>query len=121
MDIFLVNQLFEILPNAIGSIRIFSHLKQIFPGKNYTNQGGTTILSLQPLCNRITTSGQDPHELSRWSFVTITGRDDSIVTIISAYRICETSITNAVHITNAMQKLQFQEERDQDQEDIRKK
>ena len=83
--------------------------------------GGTAIITQQPLCNGITTSGQDPHGLGRWLFITITGREQSIITIISAYRVCDINIQNAGPITNAKQQWQILEERDQEQEDIRQK
>ena len=63
--------------------------------------GGTTIITQQPLCNGITNSGQDPHSFGRWSFITIAGREQSIITIISKYRVCDIQIQNAGHITNA--------------------
>ena len=40
--------------------------------------GGTTIITLPPFSFGITTSGSDPHGLSRCSYITI----------ISAYRVC---------------------------------
>ena len=52
--------------------------------------GGTTIITQQPLFNGITNYGQDPHGFCRWSFITISGQEKSIIIIISAYRICDT-------------------------------
>ena len=83
--------------------------------------GGTAITIQQTLYNGITTSGKDPHGLGLWSFITITGREQSIITIISAYRVCNIKIQNAGPITNAKQQWQIIEERDQEQEDIRNK
>ena len=62
------------------------------PWKTLYKPGGATILSLQPICNGIISSGQDLRELGRWSFTTVTGRQNNIVTIISAYRIYDVSI-----------------------------
>ena len=59
------------------------------PWKALYKPGGTAIITQQPLCNGITTSGQDPHGLGRWSFIAIAGREQSIITIISAYRVCD--------------------------------
>ena len=52
------------------------------PWKTLYKPGGIAIITQQPLCNGITNSGQDPHGLGRWSFITISGREKSIITII---------------------------------------
>ena len=91
------------------------------PWKALYKPGGTAIITQQPLCNGITTSGQDPHGLGRWSFIIIAGREQSIITIISSYRVCDIKIQNAGHITNAKQQWQILEERDQEHEEIRNK
>ena len=83
--------------------------------------GGITIITQQLLCHGITYSGQDLHRLGRWSYITITSRVTSIITIISAYYICEIFIKNADPTTNAMQQWQILEERDQEHEDNRHK
>ena len=49
--------------------------------------GGTAIITLPPFNLGITTSGSDPAGLGRWSYITITGRDNNTLTIISAYRV----------------------------------
>ena len=54
--------------------------------------GCTAIITLPPLNSGMTTSSSDPHELGRWSYITIKGRDHNHLTIISAYRVCQTSI-----------------------------
>ena len=71
------------------------------PWKALYKPGGTSIITQQPLCNGIINSGQDPHGLGRWFFITISGREKSIITIISAYRIYDNQIQNAGPITNA--------------------
>ena len=40
----------------------------------------------------ITTSDSDPQGLGRWSYITNEERDYNHLTIISAYRVCQTSI-----------------------------
>ena len=50
--------------------------------------GCTAIITLPPLNSGMTTSSSDPHELGRWSYITIKGRDHNHLTIISAYRVC---------------------------------
>ena len=71
--------------------------------------GGTAIITQQSLCNGITDSGQDPHCLGRWYYITISEREHSIITIISAYRIFDIQIQNAGPLTNAKQQWQILE------------
>ena len=51
--------------------------------------GGTSILTLPPFSSGITNSGSVPHGLGRWSYISIKGRDNNYLTIISAYRVCQ--------------------------------
>ena len=83
--------------------------------------GGTAIITQQPLCNGIINSGQDPHELGRWFYIIISGRDNSIITIISAYRIFDISVQTVGLITNTKQQWNILKERDQEHEDNRHK
>ena len=68
---------------------------------------GTAIITQQSLYNGIINSGQDPHDLGRWFFITISGQKGSIVTIIFAYRICDIQIQNSSPITNVKQQWQI--------------
>ena len=81
--------------------------------------GGTTIITLPPLSFSITTSCSDPTGLGRWSYIAISGRDNNKLTIISAYRVCQTSITNAGPSTNIRQQLQRLEEQNLEDTNIR--
>ena len=65
--------------------------------------GGTAIITLPPFSSSITTSGSDPTRLGRWSYITISGRDNNKLSIISTYRVCQPSITNAGPSTNIRQ------------------
>ena len=89
--------------------------------KTLYKPGGTAIITQQPLCNGIPASRQDPHDLGRWSCITISGREHSIITILFAYRICDIQIQDAGSITNAKQQWKILEERNQEHEDIRNK
>ena len=88
------------------------------PWKALYKPGGIAIITQQPLCNGITSSVQDPHGLGRWSFITISGREQPIITIISVYRVCDIQIQNAGPITNAKQQWQILEERNEEHKDI---
>ena len=83
--------------------------------------GGTAILTQQPLCHGITTSNQESHGIDRWSYVTISGRDKLIISIISAYRICDTHIQTAGSTTNTMKQWKILEVQDEEHESIRNK
>ena len=65
--------------------------------------GGTAIITLPPFSSSITTSGSDPKGHGRRSYITITGRDNNKLTMISAYRVCQISIKNAGPTTNIRQ------------------
>jgi len=41
--------------------------------------------------SRVHSKGQDPYGLWRWSFVTLRGKQDSLITIVSAYRVSQKS------------------------------
>ena len=81
--------------------------------------GGTVIITLPPFSSGITTSGSDPHGLGWWSYITIKGRDHNHLTIISAYRVCQTSIKNAGPTTNIIQQWQRLEKQNLEDANIR--
>ena len=100
--------LYKLLLNDTGDIPI-SPLEKDFQWKELYNPVGTVIISLQPLCTGITSSGQNLHGLDRWSYITITGRQNNIIIIISAYRVCDPFIMNTCSISNIMQQWQILE------------
>ena len=55
--------------------------------------GGTTTLVVNKWVSHICGSGQDA--LGRWSYITLKGKQERKVTIISAYRVCENSLDQA--------------------------
>ena len=91
------------------------------PWKALYKPGRTAIITQKTLCNGFTTSGQDLHGLGRWSYITITGRDQSILSIIFVYLIYDVVIQTAGYITNTKQQWQTLEERDQEHKDTRQK
>ena len=73
--------------------------------------GGTAIITLPPFSPSITTSGSDPTELGRWSYITISGRDNIKLTVLSTYRVSQKSIKHAGLSTNIRQQWQRLEEK----------
>ena len=65
--------------------------------------GGTVTLYDGNWSGRLT-KGVDPHKLGRWSYVTLFGRNDTFLTIITGYRCCrKQTIATAGMITTYMQ------------------
>ena len=81
--------------------------------------GGTAIITLPPFSPSITTSGSDPTGLGRWSYITISGRDNIKLTIISAYRVYQKTIKHAGPSTNIRQQWQRLEEQNLEDTNIR--
>ena len=81
--------------------------------------GGTAIITLPLFSLSITTSGSDPTGLGRWSYITISSRDNNKLTIISAYRVCQKSIKHAGASTNIRQQWQRLEEQNLEDTNIR--
>ena len=59
------------------------------PWPSICKPGGTTTLTATNLSSRITSSGEDPHELGRWYYVTFGSINQAQLTIINAYRTCK--------------------------------
>ena len=53
---------------------------------------GTTIMTDGLIRSRVTESDDDNHELGRWTFITLQGRDGRKLTLISVYKVCSTPI-----------------------------
>ena len=62
------------------------------PWKIVHKPGGVSILSTPLISPRIIKEQQDPTGMGRWTSITINGRNKTKVTIISAYRVCLTTI-----------------------------
>jgi hypothetical protein len=59
---------------------------------NYQPGGTATIITDRWTCHIITT-GMDPYDLGRWSYVTLRGKSDTTICIITAYRVCNDKYT----------------------------
>jgi hypothetical protein len=55
--------------------------------------GGTVTIITDRWTSRIITTGMDPYDLGRWSYVTLRGKADTIICIITAYRVCNDKYT----------------------------
>jgi hypothetical protein len=55
--------------------------------------GGTATIVVDRWTSRIITTGMDPHNLGRWSYIILRGKSDSTICIITAYRVCKVKYT----------------------------
>jgi hypothetical protein len=67
--------------------------------------GGTLRAVVDHWTTRATEKGQDPYCLGRWSFVTLRGKRDTLLTIITAYRVYQKSSTSIGVKTVYMQQI----------------
>jgi hypothetical protein len=51
--------------------------------------GGTLTVVVDRWTSRVHSKGQDPFGLGRWPFVTLRGRQESLITIVPAYRVSQ--------------------------------
>jgi hypothetical protein len=64
---------------------------EIFLGNN--QPGGAATIITDRWTSHIVESGADPHGLGSWSYVMLRGKSDTIICIISAYRVCNDKYT----------------------------
>ena len=57
--------------------------------------GGTAMIALNPISSAITSKGQDPWGMGRWTNLTILGKDLQQTSIFNVYRACNTPIESA--------------------------
>lgn len=69
-----------------------SHSSENFRS-NY-KPGGTLTAVTGKWTSRITTKGEDPYGLGRWSYITLRGQKNKKVTFITAYRVCNTNASS---------------------------
>ena len=69
--------------------------------ETFFKPGGTLILSRGSINSRLQSSGSDA--LGRWVFQTFTGRNGRKVTVVTAYQVCNKSITQRGRTTAAAQ------------------
>jgi hypothetical protein len=55
--------------------------------------GGTATIIVDRWTSRVLSSGMDPFGLGRWSYVTLRGKSDTSICIITAYRVCNDRYT----------------------------
>lgn len=80
---------------------ILSHCNLIYsssaiPSTSWYKPGGTLSAGLNNTVGRIISSGQDP--LGRWSYHTLAGKNQTKLTIISAYQVCIQPLRQGNHI-----------------------
>jgi len=80
-----------------------SHTKDAFLSE--IQPGGTTTMVYNKWTSRVIESGVDPFGLGRWSFLTIRGRGDIKVLIVTAYRVCKQTVQSAGTKTSTAQQF----------------
>ena len=65
--------------------------------------GGTSTIIITTLSTRITSSGEDPHKLGRWSYTIFGSSNRDHFTIINAYRTCQQSSNFGVSTAHLQQ------------------
>lgn len=55
--------------------------------------GGTATIITDQWTSRIISTGMDPYDLGRWSFVHLRGKSDKTICVITAYRVCNDKYT----------------------------
>ena len=81
------------------------------PWKTVHKPGGVAILSNPLISPRVIREQQDPTGMGRWTSITINGQNKTKVTIISAYRVCLTTIKAAGPNTAFCQQWDMLEEK----------
>ena len=61
--------------------------------------GGIAMISLNPISSAITSTGQDPWGMGRWTNFTILGKDRQQTSIFNVHMACNTSIETAGNTT----------------------
>jgi hypothetical protein len=62
---------------------------------SYFQPGGSLTAVVDHWTSRVLSKGQDPYGLGRWSYITLRGKLSSKVTIITAYRVSQKSLSSA--------------------------
>ena len=65
--------------------------------------GGTVIITPAPLSTRVTTSGEENEGFGRWSVLTIERKQDTKISIINIYSLCDENSNTGVSKTITQQ------------------
>lgn len=60
--------------------------------KSTYKPGRTTTIVTNNRISRVIDRGEDPFHLGRWSYVTLTGKQNKIITLIMAFRVCKSNV-----------------------------
>ena len=75
-----------------------SHNKSISPGDSEYQVGGTAMLMLGDINFRISAQGEDSRKMGRWSFTTVTGKNNVTTTIFTCYCPCRSSSIGSAYV-----------------------
>jgi len=73
--------------------------------ENLNQPGGTAQILTSNWTSRVIDKGIDPFGLGRWSFFTMRGARNKLITLITAYRVCSQSIHSAGQTTATAQQF----------------
>jgi hypothetical protein len=74
----------------------FSRFQSSVPEEQFLGNyqpGGTATIITDQWTSRIIKSGMDPSGLGRWSYITLRGKSDTSICIITAYQVCNDRYT----------------------------
>ena len=66
------------------------------PWPSIYKPGGAATIATTNLSSRIKSSGEDPHGLGRWSYITFGSVNQDQLTIVNAYRTCKQTSNSGV-------------------------
>jgi ribonuclease HI len=65
--------------------------------------GGTVTMVVNRWTSRVVDKGSDPFGLGRWTYITLRGKGDKKLTVVTGYRVCKTTVASAGVKTAFMQ------------------
>jgi len=80
-----------------------SFIKDEFISEN--QPGGTVTMVYNKWTSRVIESGEDPFGLGRWSFLTLQGRGNIKVILVTAYRVCKQTVQSVDPRTSTAQQF----------------
>ena len=72
--------------------------------------GGTTTWTLDHWATKVTNSSEDPGGLGQWSYMTLQGKHNKKLKILTTYKVCKNSINTAAPLTSYSQQYELLEQ-----------
>ena len=87
-----------------------SHNKTIKPGDSNYQVGGTAMMMLGDIRFGILSQGEDDRKLGRWSYITLTGKNNVITTIFTCYCPCRSSSVGSAYVQQLLYMSMYKEQ-----------